>query len=187
MSFASPHARTLLRRALLTGAALAAVALLAAPAAWAESVGEQIVRRCTTAQSLSGFTQAQYKQALEDEQADAEEYSPCAEEIRQAEIAAAAARGSHHGGAAAAEAARAAPLAAAPAELRSLERAKRQGGGPVTVGGQVIHPGVVHADVASALSTLPTPLLAVLALMLACVLVLAGVLARKRIRRGREG
>jgi len=43
---------------------------------------------------------------------------------------------------------------------------------------------VVHADVASALSTLPTPVVALLAFLLVCLLALGGGFARKRFNRG---
>jgi len=49
----------------------------------------------------------------------------------------------------------------------------------------VIHPGVVHVDIASALSTLPTPLLALLAFLLACALLLLGRAVRNRVRAHR--
>jgi hypothetical protein len=50
------------------------------------------------------------------------------------------------------------------------------------VGNQIIRPGVVHADIASALSSLPNPLLAILAFLLACALTLAGGTLRNRVR-----
>ena len=53
------------------------------------------------------------------------------------------------------------------------------------VGGAAVHPGVVHADIASALSSLPTPLLATLAFLLACLLLLAGASIRNRVRARR--
>jgi hypothetical protein len=46
----------------------------------------------------------------------------------------------------------------------------------------VVHPGVVHADIASAFSSLPTPLLAVLLFLLACAVALAGGVVRNRVR-----
>ncbi len=52
--------------------------------------------------------------------------------------------------------------------------------------GGVIHPGVVHVDVASALSSLPTPLLMILTFLLVCVLALAGAALRNRVRAGRS-
>jgi hypothetical protein len=53
---------------------------------------------------------------------------------------------------------------------------------PVRLGGGVVHPGVVHVDVASALSSLPTPLLVTLAFLLACLLLVIGGALRKRVR-----
>jgi hypothetical protein len=182
MSVARPHERRLPGLAL--AACLLAAALLGALArpapARAESVGERIILRCTHGESLAGFSQRDYQQALEELSGDAEEYSPCGQQIRQAEIAAAA-----HAGGAAAEAAPVA-LAAAPAELNSLADAKKKGPGPVVVGGEVIHPGVVHATVGSAFSTLPAPLLAVLALMIAGALVAGALYLRRRVSSRRE-
>ncbi len=182
MSAAHPHERRPLRRALLLFALASVVALAAAPAASASRVGEKIILRCTHGESLAGFSQADYRQALEELSSDSEEYSPCEPQIRAAMAAAAA-----HGGTGSGAGSEAPPLALAanPSELRSLAKAKRVGSGGVSVGGELIHPGVVHANVASALSTLPAPLLAVLALMLACVVVVAAVLVRKRVRGGR--
>ena len=183
MSAAHPHERRPVRRALLLFALASVVALAAAPAASASRIGEKIILRCTHGESLAGFSQADYRQALEELSSDSEEYSPCEPQIRAAMAAAAA----HTGGAGSSAGAEVAPvaLAANPSELRSLAKAKRIGSGGVSVGGELIHPGVVHANVASALSTLPAPLLAVLALMLACVVVVAAVLLRKRVRGGR--
>jgi hypothetical protein len=180
MSAAHPHESRPLRRALLAVMLAGAVVLACAPAASAEPIGEKIILRCTHGESLAGFTQAGYKQALEELSSDTEEYSPCTPQIRAAEAAAAA----HRGGTGTGGASEAPPvaLAANPAELSSLAKAKRVGSGGVSVGGDVIHPGVVHADIASALGALPAPLLAVLAMMLASLVVVAAVLVRKRVR-----
>ena len=56
----------------------------------------------------------------------------------------------------------------------------------MTVGGEVLNPGVVHVDIASALSTLPTPLLALLAFLLACALLIVGRTVHARIRTRRD-
>jgi hypothetical protein len=54
----------------------------------------------------------------------------------------------------------------------------------IKLGGGVIHPGVVHVDIASALSSMPTPLLVILCFLLVCLaLIVAGAL-RKRVRAG---
>jgi hypothetical protein len=182
MRIARPQSRPIGHRPALLAVLLATVALASAPVALAD-VGETIIQRCTHGQSLSGFAPGAYGRALKELSADAEEYTDCASLIRSAQLAAA----SHHGSAAG-ELTGAAPVAtlATPTEQRSLSRAASAGSNPVRLDGTVIHPGVVHATVASALSTLPTPLLAILALMLACLLVTAGFAVRRRVRAGRS-
>lgn len=179
MSVPHPHERRPLAVALLAALSTLAVALACACPARAESIGEKIILRCTHGESLAGFSQHDYQQALEELTGDSEEYSPCAEQIREAEVV----HATHaHGGAAAAAEAAAVPLSAAPSELASLQRARRRGSGAVNVGGGLIRPGVVHANVASALSTLPAPLLAILAVMAAGALAFAAVQVRRRVR-----
>jgi hypothetical protein len=45
----------------------------------------------------------------------------------------------------------------------------------------------VHVGIASAFNSLPTPLLATLAFLLACLLLVAGGALRKRVRANRSG
>ena len=73
---------------------LAAVLSIASPAA--ADVGQTIINRCTHGQSLSGFTQQAYRQALQELPTEVEEYSDCANLIRRAQLAAAG--GSSGGG-----------------------------------------------------------------------------------------
>ena len=169
------------RPALLVLLATAALALALAPGASAD-VGETIIQRCTHGQSLAGFSPRAYSRALKELSADAEEYTDCAALIRQAQLAAA----SHSSGGGPSEAASAVATTATPKEQRAIAHAAKVGSTPVSLEGQVVHPGVVHASVASALSTLPVPLLAMLALMLAGVLTAAGSSVRKRFRDGRR-
>ncbi|HMD57774.1 MAG TPA: hypothetical protein VKG82_09920 [Solirubrobacteraceae bacterium] len=158
-------------------AALIAVAFCTAAPASAD-VGETIIQRCTHGEPLSGFSQSAYQKALKELSADAEEYTNCSSLIRQAQLAAAG-----RGGAGALGGAEgAAPLVTSPAEQRAIARAASSGSAPVNVGGQVVHPGVVHANIASALSSLPSPLLAMLAFLLACLLLIAGNALRSRFR-----
>src|ERR1700747_34648 len=103
------------------------------------SVGEQIILRCTHGQSLSGFSQSAYRQALKELSADSEEYSGCFSQIRQAELAAAAARATP------ANAGAPVALAATPGELLALKHAQHAGPGAVAIEGQLVSPGVVHA------------------------------------------
>jgi hypothetical protein len=147
--------------------------LLAAPAVAHADVGETIILRCTHGESLAGFAPSDYARALKELTADAEEYTECAALIRNAELAAA---GGHR---AATEVTAALPVT--PAEQRSIAGAQRAAGA-VPLGGHLVVPGVVHADIASAISSLPTPLLAVIAALIACMLAPAGNALRKRFR-----
>lgn len=152
-----------------------AIALLSSAATASADVGETIILRCTHHQSMAGFSQSAYRQALKELNADAEEYTDCAQLIRQAQLAAASGRSG----------AIASAIPATPAEQRAIAHAAHAGAGPVRVGNQVIHPGVVRANIASAISSLPTPLLAITAFLLACLIALAGGVLRNRIRARR--
>jgi hypothetical protein len=143
-------------------------------------VGATIIDRCTHGQSLSGFSQQDYRRALQELPTEVEEYSDCGSLIRNAQIAAAGGRSAGAGAAALT----ATPLT--PAERSVLNRVPKVGGEPFVVGGTIVHPGVVHVGVASALSSLPNPLLAILAFLLACALVLAGGALRNRVRARRS-
>jgi hypothetical protein len=176
-----------LKTTALLGALMAVIALtLTVVAAAYANPGEQIILRCTHNESLSGFSQSAYRQALKELEADLEEYSPCASQISEAERAAAA--GGRHGTAVGAGQSTAAPVAvtATPSQQRSIAKATSSRPEAVKLGGGVVHPGVVHVGVASALSSLPTPLLVTLAFLLACLLFVAGGALRKRVRAGRS-
>lgn len=152
----------------------------AVPAAGA-SVGETIILRCTHGQSLGGFSQRAYREALKDLNADTREYTDCGSLIRQAQLSAATGRGGSGGGAPVV------PIVPTPSEQRAIAHATHARARPVRVGNEVIHPGVVHANVASAFSSLPTPLLACVIFLLACLLLVAGGVLRERIRAHRLG
>ena len=159
-------------------ATLVACLVLAAAAPVADGdIGETIIQRCTHGESLSGFTPADYRRALEELSADTEEYTDCSSLIRQAELAAAAGKGSTP---------LAAPITATPTEAQALTHAARSRPASLKLGGQLVNPGVVHANIASAISTLPTPLLATIAFILACVVAYAGSIVRNRIRARRS-
>ncbi len=170
------------RRALL--ALLLTMVMLASASVARADVGETIIQRCTHGESLSGFPPRAYSRALKQLSADAEEYTDCASLIRQAQVAAASGRGG--GGGTGSLSASPVATAATPSEQRSVAGASKGVAEPVRFDGQVIRPGVVHANVASAFSTLPAPLLAMLALMLACLLAVAGGPVRNRVRAGRS-
>ncbi|HTR71951.1 MAG TPA: hypothetical protein VMG80_00005, partial [Solirubrobacteraceae bacterium] len=111
-----------------------------------------------------------------------EEYSNCAQLIQQAQLAAATGHAAPSGPAAP----NAQALTPSPAEQQAIAHAPSAGAAPVQVGSQAIHPGVVHADIASALSTLPTPLLATVVFLLVGLAAATGAGARNRIRAWRE-
>jgi hypothetical protein len=162
---------------------LIAAALLSFAAPASADVGQTIVQRCVLGESLSGFSQSAYSKALRELSATTEEYSDCASLIRQAQRAAASGRSSDTNSPTSA----AAPtqIAATPTEQHEIAGAVLTGSAPLSVGGHVIHPGVIHGDVASAFSTVPGPLLATLGFLLVCLLGLGAGKIRNRIRDGR--
>lgn len=160
--------------------ASALLMLLSIPPAAGADVGQVIMNKCIHGQSLSGYTQQDYSRALQELPTEVEEYSDCGNLIRRAQLAAAGGRGGSGAGGVAI------PIPLTPAERTALTRVPKTGAAPVSVGGQVIRPGVIHANIASALSSLPTPLLAVLALMLAYALLQAGSAIRNRVRTHRS-
>jgi hypothetical protein len=175
-------------RALLAlPATLLTVFLSLAPPARAD-VGEKIILRCTHAESLNGFSQKAYEKALKELETSSEEYTDCANLIHQAELAAAGARrgGPGVGGGSNAGGGARVTTPATPAERKELNHAPRAGSAPQQLGDQLVRPGVVHVDIASALSSLPNPLLAILAFLLACALALTGRTLRDRVREHRH-
>jgi hypothetical protein len=164
-------------------ALVAALLVLVSPPSARADVGATIIERCTHGQSLGGFSQQDYGRALQELPTEVEEYSECGNLIRRAQLAAAGG-----GGGSGAGAGPAAPVATplTPAERSALRQIAKTGSAPQLIGNEVIYPGVVHAGVASALSTLPNPLIAVLAFLLACVLVLAGRAVRNRVHARRS-
>lgn len=187
LSATRPPARHARRKApgLLAALTLALWGSLAAQAG--ADVGSQIIERCTHNQSLSGFSQQDYRRALKEMPTEVSEYSDCGELIRKAELAAAGGGGgSAGGGGAGAGVSPSSPIAKTAAEQHSLEVAHHSGGAPVAVGPHVIRPGVVHADIASVFNSLPASLLAALAILLAGILTIAGGAIRKRILDARN-
>src|SRR5271169_1823752 len=130
-------------RRLVPLCALSALLLSLSSPAGAD-VGATIINRCTHGQSLSGFSQEAYRQALQELPTEVEEYSDCANLIRRAQLAAAGQGGSGKG-----ESAATAPIPVTPAERSALNNAPKAGAAPLRVGGQVVSPGVIHASVAS--------------------------------------
>lgn len=175
--------------ALATAATLLTLLALSTPGALA-SEANTIIERCVHGQSLSGFSQNGYREALKEMPTSGLQYSPCEGQIRRAELAAAGggsggASGAGGGGLGGATSSTPIPLTAA--EQQQVLSAHKHGSTPVLVGSRPVEPGVVHADVASAASALPSSLLAVLAVLLGGTLlfVLGETLKRARARRHR--
>jgi hypothetical protein len=163
--------------------ALVLLALACLTATAHADVGEKIIERCTHGQSLSGFSQQAYRRALQELPTEVEEYSDCGNLIRHAQLAAAGGQGGSSGGSAGATAV-VTPLSSG--DRRSLKRLGNGGAVPLHVGGTLVRPGVVHPSVASAFSSLPAPLLAVLAFLLACALALGGRAIGRSVRARRS-
>jgi hypothetical protein len=156
----------------------AALLAIATPARG--DVGETIILRCTHNQSLSGFSQHAYDHALKEMTADVREYSPCAYEIQQAQLAAAVQRGSSSSNAAAHVA-----VSTTPSEQRALAHAAHAGPGVLEMNGRTVRPGVVRVDIASVLRSMPLPLLSVVAFLAACPLLFVAGALRRRVRTRR--
>jgi hypothetical protein len=168
-------------------AALALSLLLAASANASEVT--KIYEACGNGTLPTGYSQQAYNQAIKEMEPELAEYTDCPDLIHKAQLAGAA--GSHGAGTPGgpSEAGTAAVAPPTTAEQHTLESIPHASAPLVQVGGEAIHPGVVHVNLASALNTLPTPLLALLAFLLACALLAVAWAVRKRARRagGRAG
>jgi hypothetical protein len=173
-----------LRLASALAAALMLWLALGAPLAAGETALEREVTKiyedCGNSTEPTGFSQQAYSRATKEMPAILAEYNNCPDLINKAQLA----RASGHGntGAAAAGTSTTAVAPPTPTEQRVLESIPHVAAPSVPVGGTAIHPGVVHVNLASALSTLPTPLLVLLAFILACAALLIGRAVRNRLR-----
>jgi hypothetical protein len=169
------------RRMVALAVAIAMVALLCGPAMAQASQAQRIIEKCGHGEPIGGFTQNAYREALKHMPTEVSEYTDCPNQIRKAELAEA-------GGGAGAPASGPSPnvaLPLSPAEQQAVKIAHSNGLAPVRVGNEPIRPGVVHANIASAVNKLPSSLLAVLGVLVvgALALALGGVLERVRTRR----
>ncbi len=161
---------------LALAAALALSLLVAVPASASEVT--KIYEDCGIEKLPTGFSQQAYNQAMKQMPPELAEYDNCPDLIQKAQLA--RATGSQGAGSPGAVASSAPPT---PSEQRTLERIPHAGAPPVQVNGEVIHPGVVRVNLASAFNKLPTPLLALLAFLLACALSVIAWAVRKRVRQ----
>jgi hypothetical protein len=175
---------------LACGAALIAATLAPAwgTATARANVASTIIEKCTHGESIAGYPRSAYAQALRELPTVVSEYSDCEELIRKAELAAitggapgALAFGTGGSGLLGSLGTPGAipPPTPAEQEILSASAHTRAGAAPVKVGNGIEQPGVVHVSIASALNSLPTPLLALLALLLALGLAVGGSSLRR--------
>lgn len=186
----------------LAAAVLACLCLAAAlPAGASANLGTKMYELCGQGKSLAGFTVKQYQLALKQLPTEAREYAAyCVEEIQKAELAVIARKGSSSNGrgaggsssgagAGTGASGAGAPVEPTPAQQRILEQTRKSGVAPVHLGGSgggSVSPGVVQPDLASAASNLPTPVLAVIAAVIAGIALLAGKEINTRMQRSRR-
>ncbi len=165
-------------RARIVGLLVAFIALLA-PATASADQGAKVIQACEHGKSLAGFSQKAYAQALAELNGSAAEYSDCAGQIRQASLAAAsgsggAGNGSGPGGAAGGPGSGSGfgpgSGGSATTPLSPAERQALAAGG--LLGGKVVHPQVLNANLAADLKALPTPLVLLLGALSAGALLL---------------
>ncbi|HUN78880.1 MAG TPA: hypothetical protein VMU32_08175 [Solirubrobacteraceae bacterium] len=153
-----------------------------APAASAGGTTTKILEACSEGRIPRGYSQRDYREALKQMPAELAEYTSCPNLIHKAQLAGAAGSDGGPGGGSGGGPGGGAVAPPTQSEQHSLESSGHRGGSPVEVGGETLHPGVVHVDIASALGSLPTPLIALLAFLLAGAALMLGLAARHRLR-----
>jgi hypothetical protein len=194
--------------------ALAALAVLVAPATAALASARDVLNDCTDDEVMSKtYTQKEYRDALNQLAADADQYGNCRQVIERAQLRAASAgrqrkdtgatssaptgggtsggakRGGGDGSAGAVGSAPAAQQLAdaTPAERTAVDKARHAAGQQFELDKTRIDPSKVGAvPGVSQVSDMPGPLVAVLALLLIAALAVAGVRIRSLVnaRRG---
>jgi hypothetical protein len=194
--------------------ALTILCLAAPAAAGADSGVNKLLRDACRDEHIDGtYTQAQYKEALDQLPTDSDEYTGCREVLQRGRLAALGAgkrRGGGNGGGTstsggggtsggsggsssgssgssqAAPAANADPLASATAEQRKALAQAGKTAKAVDVGGQLVQPSAVGlGDLSAAGRDVPTPLIALVCLLVVSALGVGGwwlwsrVLARR--------
>ncbi len=160
-----------LRRLLVPALVLAS---LVTPTVALADYQELLKDACRDERVNGTYSQKDYREALANIPADADQYTNCRDVLRAAQLASASAQAAGRSGAAPASSRTISalsapdPLATAtPAQKQAVAAAVKTGGGPVTIAGEVVEPSTLGAGraVAAGLSDLPGPLLAALALI----------------------
>jgi len=180
--------RSVLRIGALTVLLLALAAGLAGPA-WA-SKGAQVIRDCLAHDRIThAYTVQDYRDALHQLPTDVREYSDCGDVIRRAELAAAGGSRSSQGaspGLTGTTSQTNALAGATSRERAALDSARRLGSQAVRVGGLLVRPGASPVRTGSIVNSLPTPLLAGLAALLAGALLGPAAWVRNLVRARRS-
>jgi hypothetical protein len=169
------------------------IALLAVPGV-AHASGSAVIKDCTDGTLDGNYSQQDYADALAHMPADVDEYSDCRGQIQRKQLSGSSSTTKNSGGGGGgstgggttgggttgaagsgdtgtAGGSTADPLASATdAEKAAFQKAVATGDAPIKLDGRPIYPGELGGAKSSGLSHLPTPLLAVLAL-----LILAGI------------
>ena len=173
----------MLRR--LPAAAVVAFCLLF-PAAEAHASGADVIRDCNDHGRLTKeYSQREYRQALANMPADIKQYTDCENIIRRAQLGQPVSPGGD------ANAGNPYGSGATPEEVAQantdIATAKKTGRTPQRIGGTLVTPGALSFTKASAAtSELPTPLLVLVALIVAAGLA-AGLNFLRNLRRERAG
>lgn len=179
---------------------------LLAPAALAAASGKDVIRDCTDDEVMSKtYTQREYRDALRELAADADQYGNCRDIIRRAQQAALAASrkpkgggggGGDSGGGGGAGNGGAGAIGSAPTneqlstatddERAALDEARAAPAAPVQLDQATIDPAKVgRVPGLSSVSDLPAPLTGLLALLLAGTLAVAGLRVRRLVHARR--
>lgn len=181
---------------------LAVCACLAAPAA-ALADGDAVLRDCNDNGKLDKrYKQSEYRDAIENIPTDLDEYTDCRDVIRRAQLglggsggtsdagsgagsgggSGAGSTGGGTGGSGSANATEALQNAS-PEQRAALEAKAAAGNAAIRVGGELLEPGKLQFSGVSSSTSLPTPLIVLLALLAAAAIASCGFVVRNRVRR----
>jgi hypothetical protein len=165
--------------------------LVAAPAAQAQSTRTKILRECQEGRLTGDYSASEIRDARNNIPDDVDQYSDCRDVLSRALAARAGggsdgagggAAGGGGGGGSGGAAASGQPLTpSTDDDRRALEQAAGGGGGPVDVGGRPIVPGASGFAADAPRNTLPSTLIAVLAMLAAAALVGGAPFVRRRV------
>jgi hypothetical protein len=203
-------------RRVLTATFLLLLLLPAAHALAADTPSDLLVDACRDEKVDGTYSQRTYRRALDQLPADSDQYTACRDVINRARLAALERKstnnnsgggsgssgsgggGSTGSGGGSTGTSTPAPSCngctgsgtaldtATPQEQQGVKDATTSGAQPVRIGGQLLTPGAV-GSLSSDSNQLPTPLIALLAVLGACALALAGVAGWNRVHARRPG